>query len=715
MLTKKFRFGSAWKLMAVLSLVFFFAETMVMFLLPLLPVLPNWLENMADATLMVLLSAPAVYFLIVRSMKQRIDELEPMSEKLTESDRLFREMAETVEEVFWITDPEKNTMLYISPAYQKIWGRTCESLFAAPRNWLEAIHPEDRQKVLQAALTKQSRGDYAEEYRIIRPDQSVRWIRDRAFPVKDSSGKVSRIVGVAEDITERIAAEKKFRTLLESSPDAVVVVDAEGRIVLVNTQTERLFGYTREELHGKILETLMPERFRAGHPGLRAGYDAQSPARPMGGNLELYALRKDGRELPVDVLLSPISTPEGPLFMSVIRDISERQALEAQLRQAQKMESVGRLAGGVAHDFNNLLTAINGYASLLMDALPKDDSKRQDVKEILVMGKRAAALTQQLLAFSRRQMLATKRVDLNEIVGGTVRMLKRLIGENIKLETRLAAHPCMVKVDAGQIEQVLINLAVNARDAMPDGGTLVIATKTVAMPDEFFRNRPSLKRGPLVELCVSDTGEGMNEAVLSRLFEPYFTTKEMGKGTGLGLSTVHGIIKQSMGEIEVESAPNKGTTFCIYLPETEAVTEGQASKKTGPAAIGGDEVVLLVEDEESVRRLVERVLKGSGYTVLAAANGREALKALEVRAKPVDLVITDVVMPGMNGRELAQEIASRNMSPRTLYISGYTDEAIVQHGVLEPGLAFLYKPFTTDALLRKMREVLDGPRDQAKA
>ncbi|MEK7243599.1 MAG: ATP-binding protein, partial [Thermodesulfobacteriota bacterium] len=291
--------------------------------------------------------------------------------------------------------------------------------------------------------------------------------------------------------------------------------------------------------------------------------------------------RKDGTLFDVAQTISPLKDSEGLItgYVSVMRDITQSLKLEADLRQSQKMESVGRLAGGVAHDFNNLLTAINGYAGFVMDALPKDDPKREDVKEILAAGKRAAALTQQLLAFSRRQILTTKIVDLNEIVGGTVRMLKRLIGENIKLEAHLAAHSCMVKVDAGQIDQVIINLAVNARDAMPNGGALTISTKTVAMPEEFFHDRPGLKPGPLVELCVTDTGEGMDEAVRSHLFEPFFTTKEKGKGTGLGLATVHGIIKQSNGEIEIESVPNKGTTFRIYLPETEATIEEKEKEK----------------------------------------------------------------------------------------------------------------------------------------
>ncbi|MDO8805903.1 MAG: response regulator [Elusimicrobiota bacterium] len=393
--------------------------------------------------------------------------------------------------------------------------------------------------------------------------------------------------------------------------------------------------------------------------------------------------------------------------------LQRNKRVEAELRQSQKMESVGRLAGGVAHDFNNLLTAIT--CGSLMKELAADDPKRGDVKEILAAADRAASLTSQLLAFSRKQMLSPKIVNLNASVGGMVEMLTRLIGEDIRLKTRLAARSCQVKVDQGQMDQLIVNLAVNARDAMPKGGTLVLETAIVTPGKDFFSKYTELPRGPLVCLSISDTGIGMSEEVKEHLFEPFFTTKDKSKGTGLGLATVFGIVKQSGGEIEVESEPGRGTTFRIYLPHIEAGLIARDKDKDQGVVLKGTETVLLVEDEDNLRRLGERLLRMSGYKVIVAANGKEALEAVERHGKPVDLLLTNIVMSGMSGRELALELARRKLAHRTLYMSGYTDDAIVQHGVLEPGIAFIYKPFTIKALSLRLREVLDGPANQAGA
>lgn len=347
----------------------------------------------------------------------------------------------------------------------------------------------------------------------------------------------------------------------------------------------------------------------------------------------------------------------------------------------------------------------------MKEGLPQSDSKREDIDEILAAADRAASLARQLLAFSRKEMLHPQVMDVNGAVGASIKMLKRLIGEDITLEARLAPHPCMVKADAGQIDQVLVNLAVNARDAMPKGGTLTVSTEVVVMPRDFFKDRTGLQSGPLVLLRVADTGVGMSEVVRTHLFEPFFTTKRKGEGTGLGLSTVYGVIRQSGGDMEVESAPGRGTIFRIYLPQVDIAPKD----KDNSAPPRGNETILFVDDEDVLRRLGARALAASGYTVLVAANGMEARKVIERHGKPVDLVVTDVVMPGMSGREIAREISGKRMSGRTLYVSGYTDDAIVRHGVLEPGLAFLSKPFSPEVLLRKVREVLDGPPDQAKA
>ncbi|MDO8804908.1 MAG: response regulator [Elusimicrobiota bacterium] len=407
-------------------------------------------------------------------------------------------------------------------------------------------------------------------------------------------------------------------------------------------------------------------------------------------------------------------------FINSATDIIAENILHTQTQekfiQSQKMESIGLLAGGVAHDFNNILTAIKCYAGFIRKDLSPQDPKTADVLEILTATDRAVALTGQLLAFSRRQVLSPKATDLNKCVTDTANMLRRLIGEDIKLTLNLAAAPCPAMLDSGQVGQVLVNLAVNARDAMSGGGAIKLSTELLPPTEALFLAHPDLPRGPLVCLTVADTGCGMTAEVKSHLFEPFFTTKEQGKGTGLGLATVFGIVKQSGGDIAVESEPGKGVLFRICFPYCE-LAPGAAATESAQAAGGvkRGETVLLVEDEDSLLRLGRRVLQDGGYTVLTAASGPAALKEIERHGKAVDLLVTDLVMPGMSGRELGRELARRNMAGRTLYMSGYTDDAILKHGVLEQGVAFIYKPFTVEALSVKLREVLDGPADKAKA
>ena len=389
-------------------------------------------------------------------------------------------------------------------------------------------------------------------------------------------------------------------------------------------------------------------------------------------------------------------------------DITERKALEMQLLQAQKMEAVGLLAGGVAHDFNNVLTAIGGYAELVREDLPGEDARRHDVEEILRATERAATLTRQLLAFSRRQVLAPRVLDLNGVVAGVDNMLRRLIGADVELRTALGPVLGAVRADPGQLEQVIMNLVVNARDAMPRGGKLTIETANAELDESYALEHPSVVAGPYVMLAVSDSGVGMDAATQARIFEPFFTTKEKGKGTGLGLATVYGIVKQSGGNIWLYSEPGRGTTFKIYLPRVDQPPEQPAAAPAPRAAPRGSETVLLVEDDEAVRALARKMLAAHGYTVLAAASGAEALKLAADHTGPIHLLVTDVVLPGMSGRELAARFQSVRPALKVLYTSGYTDEAIVHHGVLDPGIAFLQKPFTSGALARKVRETLDS-------
>jgi len=389
-------------------------------------------------------------------------------------------------------------------------------------------------------------------------------------------------------------------------------------------------------------------------------------------------------------------------------DITERKALEMQLLQAQKMEAVGLLAGGVAHDFNNVLTAIGGYAELVREDLPGEDARRHDVEEILRATERAATLTRQLLAFSRRQVLAPRVLDLNGVVAGVDNMLRRLIGADVELRTALGPVLGAVRADPGQLEQVIMNLVVNARDAMPRGGKLTIETANAELDESYALEHPSVVAGPYVMLAVSDSGVGMDAATQARIFEPFFTTKEKGKGTGLGLATVYGIVKQSGGNIWLYSEPGRGTTFKIYLPRVDQPPEQPAAAPAPRAAPRGSETVLLVEDDEAVRALARKMLAAHGYTVLAAASGAEALKLAADHTGPIHLLVTDVVLPGMSGRELATRFQSVRPGLKVLYTSGYTDDAVVHHGVLDPGIAFLQKPFTSGTLARKVRETLDS-------
>jgi CheY-like chemotaxis protein len=384
--------------------------------------------------------------------------------------------------------------------------------------------------------------------------------------------------------------------------------------------------------------------------------------------------------------------------------------LEQQFRQAQKMEAVGRLAGGVAHDFNNLLTVISGNADLLLEDLAPEDPHRRDVEEMRKAAESAASLTRQLLAFSRQQVLKPRVLDVNAVLAGAEKLLKRLIGEEIQLVALLGSDLGRVKADPGQLEQVVMNLAVNARDAMPNGGKLTLETANVDLDDTYLQGHPVAKPGPYVMLAVSDTGVGMDEHTKARIFEPFFTTKETGKGTGLGLATVYGIVKQSQGFIWVYSEPQHGTTFKIYLPRVDQPAERVQDVVPAGESLQGTETILIVEDTAGVRAAAGTVLKRRGYTVLEAPDGAAALRRAAEHRGPIALLLTDVVMPGMSGRDLARQLGAVRPDLRVLFMSGYTDDAIVRHGVLEPGVMYLQKPFTPDSLGRKVREALDSPR-----
>jgi two-component system, cell cycle sensor histidine kinase and response regulator CckA len=566
------------------------------------------------------------------------------------------------------------------------------------------------------------------------------------FPVDISLSSLDTEAGVlvsatVRDVSDRKRTEAEFEGLVETAPDAIVAVGPDGMIHLVNRQAESLFGYTREELVGQAVEVLVPARVLAGHPADRARYMAHPTTRPMGARLDLAARRKDGTEFPVDISLSSFETNDGVLVSVAVRDITdrkrieaeqsrleselqrvqrdeERAGLEAELHQANRLESIGQLAGGIAHDFNNLLAGIMNYAALVAAGLndltgrlglESDEAAvtlAQDVAEITNVATRAAELTHQLLIFSHREVVKPEVLDLNAIVADMEKLLHRTIGEAVDLRTELDPVLPRTRADRGQIEQVLMNLAVNARDAMAGSGRLGIETATFEADAEYARHH-GLNPGLYVRLTVSDTGPGLPPEVASRAFEPFFSTKTKGEGSGLGLATVYGIVTQAGGDVVIFSEPGFGATVRVDLPATQDdATPARPDPSERPLTSKG-ETILLVEDEDMVREPARRMLARCGYTVLAAPNAQEALRIARAHTETIALLLTDVVMPGRSGKQLAADLAELGAGPKVLFMSGYSQDVIVHQGVLEEGVNLIEKPFAAENLLRKVREVLD--------
>ena len=508
--------------------------------------------------------------------------------------------------------------------------------------------------------------------------------------------------------------EELFRLISENAADMIALVDSGGQRLYNSPSYEKLLGYSNQELRSSAsLEQVHPDDRpilkEAAEEAFRGG---------VGRRIEYRMRHKDGRWRIMESTASPVCNDAGDVEKLVIvnRDITDRKRLEEQFRQAQKMEAVGRLSGGIAHDFNNLLGVIIGYVEILQEGLPADTPLRRCADEILQAGKRAAGLTRQLLAFSRQQVLEPKVLDLNSVVQDMETMLRRVIGEDVDLTSNLDSELGTVKADQGQLEQVIMNLAVNARDAMPEGGKLIIETANTEMDETFVRRYPyPVLPGLYVRLTVSDTGIGMDAATRARIFEPFFTTKDKGQGTGLGLAMVYGVVKQSGGYIDAYSELGIGTTFKIYLPRVDEAVAPVQPQAPLATSLRGTETVLLVEDEEALRNLTRSLLQLCGYTVLDAQHGAAALDLSLQYPGMIDLLLTDVVMPGISGRTLADQLIQLRPKIKVAFMSGYTGQSVGAHGILDPGSIFLPKPFTRDALARKIREALDGGVKSASA
>jgi two-component system, cell cycle sensor histidine kinase and response regulator CckA len=765
---------------------------------------------------------------------------------LRESEERFRFVLDHAGGVFFRLRHADMKYEYMSPGIEALTGYTAEELKELDFNSLITMVSEPAGVARARPAGKDGRVDgrveeYRADYQFRARSGALKWVSVHSFPWRDEAGTLLGSVGLLMDITERRRTEERLRSseehlraLLDASLAAIVSMDAGGKVTYWSRQASEIFGWAEKEAVGQPLaDLIIPPALRSAHAAGLRRYLETGQSRILNRRVELTALRRDGRELPVELTVVAVpgrgftafvndittrkqaeaalrrseehfrslienasdmivvaDTGQGITYVSpsvervlgyppaerlghsplelvhpedqariqqvfadtaragsppeparvrlrhkdgswrtleavarkqaqeglvggiVInaRDITERESLEAQLLQAQKIEAVGRLAGGIAHDFNNLVTAILGYADLALRRLPAQDPLCRNVEEITRAAERAAALTQQLLAFSRKQVLQPRVLDLREVFDRAQGLLRRLIGEDIEVVIQTAPEVGRVRADPVQLEQVLLNLAINARDAMPQGGRLVLEAENADLDEAYARDHLGGRAGPFVLLAVSDTGHGMDRETQAHIFEPFFTTKEMGKGTGLGLSTVYGIVKQSGGYIWVYSEPGKGTTFKVYLPRVLQDPADMPVEAPVPAAAArGSETVLLVEDEDSVRELVQELLEAVGYHVLTAARPADALRLADDYAGPLHLLVTDVVMPQMAGPDLAQRLKGLRPDLKVLYLSGYSPGIVADRGVLEDGAMFLQKPFSADALESKVRETLDTP------
>ena len=670
-------------------------------------------EQFASSVVLVLVSFIAAggrMFVVQRQLLIR-------SRELQKNIYLLRGITEGTTDAVFVKDLQGRYLMinsagaaFVGRSVEEILGKTDGDLFSA--DTAGTIMEMDRKVMVQGITqTYEERGTSNGISRLYLATKG---------PYRDAHGEIIGLLGISRDITERKRAEEeirqsqqKLRIHFEHTPLAVVEWDVDFRVAAWNPSAERIFGYSRQEALGQHARFMVPTQY---WPHVDQVWQALLKQQG-GGRSKNDNLTKDGRTISCEWYNTPLIDDSGKVLgvASLVQDVSERVALEEKLRQSQKMEAVGRLAGGVAHDFNNLLTIILGYSQLLADGLPEGSRLADNTKQIKSAADRAAGITRQLLAFSRKTVLSPHVINLNDIVLNLDSLLRRLIGEDIEVFSMPAKDLGSVKADPSQIEQVVMNLALNARDAMPHGGKLTVETANVNLDGKYAQEHQSVEPGRYVMLAISDTGEGMTQETQARIFEPFYTTKEVGKGTGLGLSMVYGIVKQSGGYVWVYSEPGRGSTFKIYFPRVDAPAEVLEPEKHPIKVQRGTETILLVEDDEQLRELSSSVLTNCGYHVLVASTPEQGLTICKVNANRIRLLVTDVVMPRMNGRQLAEQVLKIQPEMKVLYISGYTNNAIGHYGVLDPGLWFLPKPFTLSDLVSKVREVLDTSGEPSAA
>ena len=647
----------------------------------------------------------------LRDLNQNLEALvAARTSALAESESRLALTLDATNDGVWDFNLETGAV-YLSPVWARLLGYAPGELTSSLETFWAVVHPDDAPRV-QDVLDRHIRGELPAkelEVRLRMKTGEYRWFLDQGKIVeRDGDGRPRRMLGTISDITVKKQAledlhesELRFRALFDKSPMIVTLVDVTTSLIAeINESGLRTFGYARHEAVGRTTTDMGVWA----DPSTRDRFAERLLAAGTVSGMEVEFRRKDGQRF-WGLMSAALVTFHGkPFALSSILDITERRELEGRVIQAQKMEVVGHLAGGVAHDFNNVLTVITSTAELALPATRDGEPAHEALLTIRDASTRAARLTGQLLAFSRQQILQPALVDLNDVVAGLVPMVRRVVGDTIVLDARTADAPVTVLVDRGSLEQAVLNIAINARDAMPDGGTLTIAVRTARL--EGDGGAPTLAPGHYAALSVADTGTGMSEAVRQRIFEPFFTTKAVGKGTGLGLAMVHGVVQQSGGDVTVQSAPGAGSTFTVYLPLAAGVPARPA--EVSRTVTGGHETVLVVDDDPDIRQVVRRALSYAGYDVLLADSGEAALETLESRDGRVDLVLTDVMMPGIGGRELASRVRARHPGARILFSSGYAENAIAHHGVLADGVQFIAKPYSLQALTAKVRETLDA-------